>query len=165
MTYTFPIEQQQENDWCWDAVAVSVDHYFDPLSSWTQETFAERALGVPLPRSDQTWYLSDALAILKRLNGNPRPALSFEEVQQQLDANLPVCVQIDWNEGGSHYLVISGYSVSAGRTPQVTISDPILPNSNAIVWDFEAFVYAYSPTYASAQGAEGTWVETCLVKQ
>ncbi|HEV1285247.1 MAG TPA: hypothetical protein VNU44_08050, partial [Bryobacteraceae bacterium] len=105
---------------------------------------------------------STALADLELMNGAPIAGfLSFSEIQAQLDANLPVCVKIAWNEGGFHYLVITGYAVSPGGDPLVYISDPILMDSNVAVWDYNAFVFAYSPSYANA---EGTWVDSFLVK-
>ena len=158
----FPIEHQQEPDWCWDAVAVSVEHYFDPHSPLTQQKFAVEALGVPLSHADQPWYLHDALTDLGKLKSNPQSYLSFEAIQQQLNANLPVCAHLAWNEGGSHYVVITGYGKSHAGRPQVHVSDPILSDSNMVVWDYDEFVAAYSPSYAPY--AEGVWVDTCLVQ-
>jgi hypothetical protein len=161
MAYTFPMEHQAETDWCWNAVAVSVEHYFDPHSTMTQQQFAVRALNKPLAQANQPWYLSKALADLNKLNGNPQGYMKFADIQKQLDLNLPVCVHIDWNEGGSHFVVISGYALSPGGNAQVYVSDPILQDSNVVLWDYQAFVAAYSPRYTHA---EGTWVESCLVK-
>jgi hypothetical protein len=158
----FPMEQQQEFYWCWNAVSVSVNKYFSPTTPLTQNQFAVEALGVPLDKADQPFYLSTALTDLKLLNGVPLDGfLSFSDIQAQLEANLPVCVKIGWNEGGFHYLVISGYGVSPAGDPQLYISDPILLDSNVTVWDYDAFVFAYSPIYTNA---EGTWVNTLLVQ-
>jgi hypothetical protein len=154
----YPMEQQQETDWCWDAVAVSVQRYFDPSSNLTQETFAEEVFDVTTPaQANQPFYLQNALAGLGKLSENPQGVLSFEDIQQQLDANLPVCVHIAWNEGGSHYVVITGYQVSPGGDAQVYVSDPIFQNSNRTIWDYQAFVSPYSPSYTNA---DGTWVDT-----
>jgi Papain-like cysteine protease AvrRpt2 len=161
MTYTFPMEQQEEADWCWNAVAVSVDHYFNPSSQRTQSSFAVEALELPAAQTNRPWYLSKALEKIDRLRENPHGFMPFADIQQQLDANLPVCVHIDWNEGGSHFVVISGYAISPGGNPQVYVSDPILRDANAILWDYSAFVMAYHPSYTHA---EGSWVDTCLVK-
>ena len=161
MAYGFPMEHQEEPDWCWNAVAVSVEHYFDANSQLTQQEFAVQALQVPLPQSNQPWFLSKALSKIDKLNSNPEGFLSFEDIQQQLDANLPVCVHIAWNEGGSHFVAITGYGVSPGGSAQIHVSDPLLQDSNVVVWDYDAFVFAYSPSYTNA---EGIWVDTCLVK-
>jgi hypothetical protein len=158
----FPMEQQRESDWCWNAVSVSVNNYFSPTSPLTQDEFAVNVLGVSLTEADQPFYLSIALTDLKLLNGPPlKGFLSFSEIQEQLENNLPVCVKIGWDEGGFHYLVITGYGVSPGGDPQVHISDPLLKDSNVTVWDYNAFVFAYSPMYTNAEGA---WVDTLLVR-
>jgi hypothetical protein len=160
MALTFPIEHQQETDWCWNACAVSVEHYFDPHSPLTQDTFAEKALGVPLGDANQPWYLQYALEKLNKLKANPPGFMSFAEIQRQLDANLPVGVHIDWGGGSFHYVMITGYEVTGGIS-KVLISDPILSDSNVSPWDYDEFVMAYSPKYAHA---EGTWVDSCTVK-
>jgi hypothetical protein len=157
----FPMEHQLETDWCWNAVAVSVEHYFDAQSQLTQPDFAVRALGVPLEEANQPFFLSTALENIGKLHANPPGFLSFAAIQEQLHANLPVCVHIAWNEGGSHFVVITGYQFSPAGDPQVLVSDPILKDSNVVVWDYDSFVLAYSPSYTNA---EGIWVETCLVR-
>ena len=155
----FSIEQQQETEWCWNAVATSVEHYFDPTSQLTQEELAVKELG---SAADLPLYLQDALEGIGKLSANPQGFLSFAQIQQQLAANLPVCVHIAWAEGGSHYVVISGYAVSSAGKPQVYVSDPLLPDSSVVVWDYDAFLFAYTPN--NAVHAEGAWVDTCLVK-
>jgi hypothetical protein len=159
----FPMQQQQEPDWCWDACSVSLEHYFNPASRLTQSAFAVQALGVPLADCDQPFYLQDALADLGLLNGATLPGfMSFSQIQQQLDANLPVCLEIEWYGGeGCHYVVITGYGQSPAGKTQLYISDPILPGDNVTVWDYDAFVFTYSPSYTTA---EGEWTETFLVQ-
>jgi hypothetical protein len=157
------METQQESYWCWDAVAVSMEHYFYASSDLTQQTFAAQALGVPLADADQPYYLQDALADLDLLSEFlPSTYLTFAEIQQQLALGLPVGVHIAWFEGGSHYVVITGYGTSPGNSPVVYVSDPMLGDANVVTWDYDAFVLAYSPVYA--QYAEGAWVDTCLVQ-
>jgi len=157
----FPMEHQEEADWCWNAVSVSIEHYFDPQSNLNQPEFAVKALGVPLAKANQPFFLSKALTDTGKLKANPDGFLSFADIQAELNADLPVCVHIAWNEGGGHFVVITGYQFSAAGDPQLLVSDPILKDSNVVVWDYESFVLAYSPSYADA---EGQWVDTCLVK-
>jgi hypothetical protein len=159
----FPMEHQEEKYWCWDAVAVSMEHFFDPSSQLTQPQFAVQTLGPPPADPDQPYYLQDALTELDLLNEYlPSAYLTFEAIQEQLVAGMPVGVHIVWNEGGSHYVVIVGYGVSPGGNPQVYVSDPELGDSNMVTWDYDTFVLAYDPRYAGS--AEGAWVDTCLVQ-
>jgi hypothetical protein len=160
MVHTFPMEKQEEADWCWNAVAVSVEHYFNPQSTLTQEHFAEQVFGKAL---NEGFALAQALQDLERYNGALGGAIQFDDIQRQLDKNLPVCVRIEWYEGGAHFVVITGYGRSPGGDPLVYVSDPILQSGNVIIWDYASFVEAYSPSYA--KGAEGAWVDTYFVKE
>jgi len=158
MALAFPMEHQMKKDWCWNACAVSVEHYFDPLSTLTQKEFADETFG---PKdNDVPWFLQYALEKLDKLEANPPGFMPFADIQRQLDLNLPVGVHIDWGGGYFHYVLITGYEV-AGGISKVFISDPILSDSNVNPWDYDEFVMAYSPKYAHA---EGTWVDSCTVK-
>lgn len=137
----------------------TLEHYFNPSSTLTQEQFAVKALG---RETDEPFFLSTALTDLKLLNGAPLNGfLSFSDIQAQIAADRPVCVKIGWNEGGFHYLIISGYGLSPAGNPQLHVSDPIFLDLNVTIWDYEAFVFMYSPSYTNAEGA---WVSTMLVK-
>ncbi len=70
----FPMEQQHETNWCWDAVSVSLEHYFNPESTLTQEQFGWRARR-PLAEADQPDYWSNPLTHLRVLNRAPLDAL------------------------------------------------------------------------------------------
>ena len=80
-----------------------------------------------------------------------------------MNQNLPVCAHIQWAGSDlSHYVLITGYKVSPGGPNLVYVSDPILQDGNVWIWDYDAFVFAYSPRYAPF--AEGNWVESFLVQ-
>jgi len=157
------MQYQEKPNWCWAAVAVSIDHYFRPSSTkeWNQQSVAEKVLKVhTATEADQTGSLPDALNFLKIPNTPQLGDLSFADIQQQLDKNLPVCVHIEWNGGGGeHFVVISGYDASPGRDPQVYVSDPNFKDSNPVSWDYNWFVWAYG----YAPGGEGVWADTVLV--
>jgi hypothetical protein len=157
MAYTFPLQQQITPDWCWNAVAVSTELYFNPSSTLTQDGLAIK-LGLGPCDPDYISPALDAIAIPNTLVDNP---LTFAQVKAQLDLNLPVCVHIAWPEGGSHYVVISGYTTSPGGSPQVYVCDTILPEGDVWLWDFEQFTYCYGPSYAP--DAEGQWIDTSVV--
>ena len=154
----FPMEHQQEPEWCWDAVAVSIERYFNPASQQTQVQLADQVFGRP---ADEGWYLSNALQRLGRATRTVSGPLTFAEIQEQVKQNLPVCVEIQWDSLHFHYVVISGYRFSPTGAPQLLVSDPLLQDSNVVVWDYEAFVLAYSPSYTNA---EGVWATTFLLQ-
>ena len=160
MALRFPMEQQQQTEWCWDAVTVSVERYFKPGSKLTQKNFAKKIFGQPL---NQGWYLDKALEAIQKLDRVIGQPLTFQEVRAQLDQNLPVCVRIAWDTGGFHCVVISGYDTSGG-IPRVHVSDPKVQDSNVEIWDYESFLSTYDPRYAQIEAAEGVWDETYVVK-
>jgi Papain-like cysteine protease AvrRpt2 len=154
------MQHQQETEWCWDAVSVSIDHYFNTNSPLTQPAFATHELNVPLAEANQPRYIQFALQDLGRLESNPNGCLAFADIQKQLDANLPVVAHIEWDQGGAHYVLITGYQFSPTGAPQVLVADPLMASGSVLVWDYATFVYAYSPSHSQA---EGYWVDTCLV--
>ena len=156
----FTIQPQEQDLWCWAAVAASIDDYFAPGASKTQSDVANDVLR----RTDCTAEnracnmlatLQDALQKVKRLNGFVTRPLTFKEVQEQIDNKLPVCVRIGWFEGGGHFVVISGYSISESGTEMVTIRDPWYIDS---VLTFEEFGSAYLL-------GEGSWTDSFRVKK
>src|SRR4051812_36023293 len=104
----FPMQSQLAQNWCWCAVSVSVDFFFNSASVWQQCTMAARGLNQngccanPTPaRCDQTWFLDHALQILNRLTGPPTVGpLTFPQIQQTINAGRPVCARIGWHLGG-----------------------------------------------------------------
>ncbi len=157
----FQIEKQREDLWCWAAVSASVDHYFFPASTSTQCKIAREVLGIDNCCADPDLCndkakLQDALEAVGRLRETlPRP-LRFEEIRQEIDAFLPVCVRIGWNGGGGHFVVISGYHESPSGA-QVDVADPLFPNSTMY---YDDFVSAYQTGVTSG----GEWTATFLLE-
>jgi hypothetical protein len=154
------MQTQIEDEWCWAAVAVSVDHYFDSQSTKTQCQVAQAVLNNAgccgnQDSCDQPAKLQDALgqrAGVGRLDQVLPRYLQFSEIQDKLKANLPVCVRIGWAKGGGHFVAIDGWSGSPA-SPQVHVVDPLFADSTV---DYNEFVSAY-------QGS-GRWTATFLVK-
>ena len=155
MPYTFPLEKQKQNRWCWAAVAVGVDRYFDSTSQRNQCTVANRVLGRdccnnPAP-CNQGATLTAALEAVNRASRRVPRALSFEETTRELDEDRPVCVRIGWFDGGGHFVVLSGYRESGGGILQVQVSDPWYPNSTVEYDEFRTNYYEL-----------GQWTDTYL---
>jgi hypothetical protein len=79
--------------------------------------------------------------------------LTFDEVRQEIDADRPLCVRIEWPSGGGHAVVIRGYRVLASGALQVYVADPLYPSS---LVDFDEFTFSYY--------GDGEWVETELLQ-
>jgi hypothetical protein len=163
MADTFEIEKQREDKWCWAAVSVTVDHYFSPGSTSTQCRVARNVLGVTQCCSDPDVCntpakLQTALTAVRKLKDTLTRPLEFDEIRQEIEAGRPVCVRIGWSGGGAHFVMISGYRLSASGAKLVEVADPLFPNSTIL---YDVLVSAYQNAQDPAGG--GQWTATFLV--
>jgi len=167
-TINFKMEHQQHSNWCWAAVAVSVDRFFNSASTWCQCRIASRMakrekLNVKncgtcqetkrAPRTcNQPWYLDKALKIVGRMKAEPKiRALSFVETERKIRAGQPVCVMIRWGKGpDAHYVVISGCETAKSGNRWVDVEDSFAGSST---WLYDEF-------RANYQYSEGHWCAT-----
>lgn len=119
MVETFEMEDQKTRLWCWAAVAVSLARFYgDP--GWTQCRVVKEVLKrdhdccddpVP-PECNTPGDLEMALRHVgchdSAIGGAPPPSL----IAVRLDAGHPVAVEIAWEDGGAHYVVIHDQSAS-----------------------------------------------------
>ena len=157
------VEQQEMDKWCWAAVSVSVDRYFAPGSASTQCRVAAQVLGI-----DQCYDNCDACNSAQRLEdglqavGRPPQKLTnpvtFDEIQRQIDAHLPVCVRIGWFSGGGHFVVITGYRETEWGEQLVEVADPLFPDSTI---PYDILVSAYQNAEVPQGG--GQWTHTYLL--
>jgi hypothetical protein len=155
----FLLEDQQEDLWCWAAVSVAIDHYFDPTSGWTQRGVAREVLGVPnccgVPEiCDQAAPLQDALNIVENFQDDFVSPLEFAQIREQIDQGYPVCARIEWVGGSGHFVVISGYRETA-HGQFVIVKDPLYPNSTL---RYDSFRFGY-------RFGSGKWTDSYLVNE
>ncbi|HLG97051.1 MAG TPA: papain-like cysteine protease family protein [Bryobacteraceae bacterium] len=164
----FKMQEQQHNNWCWAAVAVSVDHFFDPNSSSCQCKVATRMARhrklkvkncgtcnkpAPIPGNcNKPWYLEWALKTLSRLAANPKSGgLEFSRIVELLNSGRPVCIRMQWGKGpDAHFVVISGARTSKSGRHWVDIEDP---HSGSSTWLLDEFRTNY-------QYSQGHWTHT-----
>jgi hypothetical protein len=167
-TINFNMEKQEHSDWCWAAVAVSVERHFDPDSTWCQCRIATRMAKMekltvkdcgncrerrPAPRAcNRTWYLDKALRLVGRLAGKPRVrALSFALTARKIHAGRPVCARIQWGPGPSaHFVVVTGSETAKSGSQWVDVEDPFAGSST---WLYDEFRSNY-------QYSQGQWTDT-----
>jgi hypothetical protein len=166
---------QQESEWCWAAVAVSINDYLDPPAAqavggpaWTQPSLATLVLAQelqwnppvdcsadPNQTCDQPAGLDDALTITKNLmQGGFRSNsfLDFTSLQMFMDQQLPVGARILWPAGGAHFIALSGYQLFSTGEQKVMVEDSL-----------------YGPSvqdYSSLRGQyiyQGVWNDSYLV--
>ena len=165
----FVMQQQREDQWCWAAVAVSVHQYLDPLaaSAWTQESLATKVLtktsmisaAIDCSKTpgqcNLPARLEDALTAVGNLSATGAVAgiLSFENLTQWIDKQLPVCARIVWFTGAGHFVALTGYRTFSSGAQQVYVQDPFYGPSYQL---YEDFVNDYPPG--------GSWQDTYLVQ-
>jgi len=167
-TVDFKMEHQEHSEWCWAAVAASVDRFFDPASTWCQCRIASKMAKLaklkvkncgtcekpkPVPRAcNQPWYLDKALKIVGKLKGEPKTkGLNFPETEKKLRAGQPVCARIVWGAGpDAHFVVISGCETASSGNRWVDVEDSFAGSST---WLYDEFRVNY-------QYSQGHWSDT-----
>lgn len=151
----FTMQHQEQTQWCWSAVSVSVNLYYTPTSVQTQCAVANTAMGQATccqdgstPQCNQPWFLDQALQIVGNLNAWSSGKAALPTVKAEIDQCRPFCLRIAWNGGGGHFVAVYGYQ---GR--HVNIGDPWYGNS---VVTYAAFPNTY-------QGG-GTWTDSYTTK-
>jgi hypothetical protein len=153
--------EQELDQWCWAAVAVSLAEYLKPYSAPSQCKLAGMVLNIPggccpdLAPCDQPAALTAALDAVNCHAGNPiLGPVTFDQIKQTIDTGWPIPVRIVWedNSANAHFVVISGYSVSNQRIPLLQVDDPFYGRS---IVDYDTFVSCY-------QG-NGSWERTYRV--
>jgi hypothetical protein len=144
----FVMQHQQQTQWCWAAVAVSVNLYYHPGSGWTQCKLANTALGQATccvngatPACNQPWYLDKALQIVGDLASWNAGKAALAAVKSEINGCRPFCLRIGWNGGGGHFVAIYGHSGS-----NINIGDPWYGNS----------IQNY-PSFPGTYHGGGTW--------
>ena len=162
MSHPYQIQPQKAHEWCWAAVGVSVEHYFDPESKLTQCQLATKILEKPDACSEPPQADADLPAgldlVLRELGSFKKmksEAIPFETLVEQIDAGFPVCARIGWSgENQGHFIVLCGCPVSSTGEQWVDVADPFFPASTV---PYEVLLNSY-------QGL-GQWTDTYLVKQ
>jgi len=153
----FRMKHQILGNWCWATVTSCIHEFFqdEPITECTVagRELHENCCG-DFQQCNRTHRLDIALQNMNHLRGDFRkgPA-SFAEVQAEIDGNKPVCVRIQWYEGGWHFIAIAGYDVSAAGVQQVLTEDPFFGSSRI----------PYDKLVSSYQG-KGIWSHTFYVK-
>ena len=100
----FTMQHQLQSEWCWAATSVSVAHYYDAHSSWTQCQMVNAQTGHTTCCQDgsssdcnQPGYLDDALTRCGHLSSDTGGTTAINEVLDDLASGNPVCIRIGWS--------------------------------------------------------------------
>lgn len=135
----FKIQAQSQDFWCWAAVSASIGEYYDK-KSWKQCTvasdvlnegccdnhFPETVCNVPskLTPALESVYHGDA--------SNPLQIIDASKIRDELDAEHPIGVRIEWSDCSGHFVVIYGYEDGPDNTLVLNIADPWLGVTSVI---------------------------------
>ena len=189
----FRIQLQEQSEWCWAAVAVSIERYFNPASTMGQCNIANRMLDeLPcaqdcLPGDDGSCCgecddckccchpeccdhpakLEDALQKIYKWRATLDRPLRFDEIQREIDAGRPIGAGITWKSGNS------GPKYRRNDTPQQK-GHFVVVRGYRVLSSGVRQVYVADPLnpsalvlydeFTSAYYGDGEWTETDLVK-
>jgi hypothetical protein len=130
------MQQQAESLWCWAAVTVSVSSFYSPASKWTQCFLVSAEVGSPSCCTNgsssvcnQAWTLDTALQRTNNLVRWAPGTVPAAGIQTELGVAHPICCRIGWNNGGGHFVALSGYQ-NDGVIEEVTVDDPFYGRSH-----------------------------------
>lgn len=159
----FVMQDQRPNaNWCWAAVASSVDSFFTPRSFSAQCAVSRLVHGhskccdVPTPdECDQPDSLTTALKKVRHHKSTLSRPLSLADVLDEIDNDRVVCVRIVWRDStnGAHFVVISAYGLAASGDHWLVIDDPLYGQS-----------YMPYSQFRDDYRGEGFWSDSYRVK-
>jgi len=159
----FSTQQQLMDDWCWAAATSSISYFHTPDAYWTQSMLAATFINPVCANVNQqnaSGYENtcdqayDVCLALTRIGNSDETLhlmgqLSFNEIVEQINANLPICCKITFDDSVvGHCVIIYGYDDSYN----LIIGDPEDGTHNPSYNDF------------IAEYRKGTWTETILTK-
>ncbi|MYR42351.1 papain-like cysteine protease family protein [Streptomyces sp. SID5910] len=110
------MQEQENTNWCWSASGNTIASWFGYKYTQTQFCNAAfgRAQGGSCPNDQAT--LEDDQTAFRWMGLSPGTVtsgvISYNAVQQQIDAKRPMMARIQWSSGGGHAEVLYGYDTS-----------------------------------------------------
>ena len=156
----FGMQHQQQDEWCWAAVATSVAFFYTNGSTWTQCSVVNAEAG----RNDCcengssrqcnfSWFLDRALLRVSHSLSSSSGPLSFPATCQEVNRGCPLGARIGWNGGGVHFVAVHGYDDSEVGAEKLNVGDP---------W-YGPSVVAYD-TFVSGYQGSGNWTDSYRTK-
>ena len=126
----FPMEFQEETNWCWAATAVSVAFFYSQQQRWTQCQLASAELGQSCCENrgpcNEPWYLDSALSRTGNFDRLQEGVITWQGIRNEMASGRVLCAFIRWhgNSEIGHFVAISGVE-RIGSNKKVCIDDPI----------------------------------------
>lgn len=117
--FDFPLQLQELRNWCWAALAASVEHFYRPSSHVTQCSIANGELrredccdseGKLGGCCDVPGFLMSSLNRVGHFRKwTPLKDPTPDQVREETNSRRPLCTRIAWFGGGAHFVTIIGY--------------------------------------------------------
>ncbi|MDR1067648.1 MAG: C39 family peptidase [Clostridiales Family XIII bacterium] len=104
--------QQAGNYWCWAACAQMIGSYKTGSLS-AQSTIVRYVKGSAVNEGATDAEVRKAIKYACGKTTYSQSTLSFIGHEDNIDSNLPLVAKMNWNGGGAHVVVVSGYNSSA----------------------------------------------------
>jgi hypothetical protein len=150
----FTMQTQQQTQWCWSAVATSVDRFYTATSTQTQCALVNAELGQTTcctnggsTACNQPWFLDRALTRVGNLDRVTSGTATWAQIRAEIDAGRPLGVRIGWSGGGGHFVIIEGYTEAGGLF--LRVEDPWFGTSTVT-----------DGTLRTAYQGTGSWTHT-----
>lgn len=153
----FPIQRQQQSQWCWAGVSASVSRYYVPATPWTQCRIADVqsgrndccGSGAAGPCNNPS-TLGTALTTVGHFDRQTSVQESLQTLENELVASRPLCIRVGWAGGGGHFIVASGTEDDGF----VWVSDPGGGTTTLVAYD----------TLRTAYSGSGTWTHSYFTR-
>jgi hypothetical protein len=164
-----PWQQQQQSNWCWAAVSSMISNFYQDVPTLTQCSVATATINewqqahneppvnccdpsVASSQCNTSWGLQPPLEVVGNYASMTWSSIPLSEVEAQLTAGTPICIQVAWSGGGAHVLIIDG--VIESETAYIHVEDPAYGPGD----------YPYTTVLNDYQSS-GTWYGTFLTEQ
>jgi hypothetical protein len=159
----FDVQAQQQSNWCWLAVATSVDRFFQSSSTLTQCQLANTMLGETTccangstSQCNQPGGTDDALTQVGHFQSNTQGSISWFSLRMEIGLfQDPIVVRIKWGSAAvGHAVILSGYFTDSDGEHWLLVKDP--SGGTTALWTYDEFRTAYK--------GNGTWDVTRRTK-
>lgn len=116
-------QQQLKTYWCWAASSAMTGKY-GVESSITQRDIVIKYKGSDKNEGGNKYLIAFAIGYASDYTKHGKALeklMSFDEAVALIDSNHPFVINMEWNSGGKHAVVCSGYNLD---TKQIQIIDP-----------------------------------------
>jgi hypothetical protein len=130
----FTMQTQNQDNWCWAAVATSTSLHYNLSSGWTQCEVANNILPRPSgvdccasgsdPECDVEWYLDKGLTATSNLLDVRAGIVGFPDLTVLFNDDRPLAARVEWAGGGGHFVVLHQWEKTASGTEFVVVADP-----------------------------------------